>query len=145
MNKDAGELAKKLARIQSRLRGELLDELQAHEDDLEAIFDPYSFSPLVHELREKYMTRLYLIHGIIQQLAQHSQGRSRHATRVFPVVAESRDELVERVNNKLAHLNGSRVIDINFMSAVEEADWSALITYELNPVTAEADSTAAWM
>ena len=68
MNHEAGELAKKLARIQSRLRNELMEELKSHEGDLEAIFDPYSFSPIVHELREKYLTRLHLLHEILGYL-----------------------------------------------------------------------------
>jgi hypothetical protein len=145
MNSNAGELAKKLSRIQARLRGELLQELQSHGDELQAIFDPYSYSPLVHELRERYLTRLYLLQGIIQQLAHFSQGRSKHTACVFPVTADSRNELVRRVNRKLCKLNGSRVIDVKFMSADEDGDWSALITCELNPFAAEADGTAAWM
>ena len=145
MNRDAGELAQKLVKIQTRLRQELLAELQAHDDDLESVFDPYSYSPLVHELREKYLTRLYLLNGIIQQLAHHSQGHGRHTTRVFPVTADSRDELVQQVNRKLGKLNGSRVVDIKFMSGDESDDWSALITYEVNPLSPATDGTAAWM
>jgi len=145
MNSEAGELAKKLARIQSHLRNELMEELKSNEGDLEAIFDPYSFSPIVHELREKYLTRLHLLQGLIQQLAHFSLGRSRHTTRVFAVTADSRGELLDRVNHKLHKLNGSRVIDIEFIQSDEQETWSALITCELSPFAAETDGTAAWM
>ena len=53
MNREAGELAKKLARIQARLRQELADELRTHGEELESAFDPNSYSPPVHELRDK--------------------------------------------------------------------------------------------
>ena len=145
MNKDAGELARGLAKIQARLRGELFDELREHEDDLDAIFDPYSYSPLVHELREKYLSRLYLIQGLLQQLAHFSQGRGKHTTRVQCIAAEDQETLVELVNKKLVRLNGSKVLDVKFIPAQDDGDWSAMITYEVNPFTEAADETAAWM
>ena len=144
--KDAvGGLAKKLGRIQAQLRRELLAELQEHEDDLESIFDPYSFSPMVHDLREKYLTRLYLVQGLLQQLAHYSHGRTKPTTRVTALAAQTQNELVERVNRKLCRLNGSRILDVKFVPGSEEEDWSALITYEVNPLSSPADSSAAWM
>jgi hypothetical protein len=145
MNKNAGELARRLARIQARLRRDLFEELREHESDLDELFDPYSFSPLVHEIREKYLTRLYLIQGIIQQLAHFSQGRSKHSTRVLRVAAEDQKALVELVNRKLGKLNGAKVLDVKFVPGDGRESWSALITYEANPFMEEADETAAWM
>ena len=145
MNKDAGELARKLAKTQARLRKELFDELQAHREELDSIFDPYSYSPLVHELREKYLTRLYLIQGLIQQLAYFSQGRHKHTTRVLSVGAKSQETLVNLVNRKLVKLNGAKVLDVKFIPGNGTENWSALITYEANPFMEEADETAAWM
>jgi hypothetical protein len=145
MNKEAGELARQLSKIQARLRQELFEELQAQGDSLESVFDPYSYSPLVHELREKYLTRLYLIQGLIQQLAHLSQGRTRHTTRVLSVAAESQQTLVNLVNRKLASLNGAKVLDVKFIPGGRDESWSALITYEANPFVEEADETAAWM
>jgi len=145
MNREAGELARTLAKIQARLRQELAEELHTHGEELESAFDPYSYSPLVHELRDKYLTRLYLIQGLIQQLAQLSQGRHRHKTRVLSVAADDQQSLVSSVNRKLASLNGSKILDIKFIPGGESEDWSALITYEANPFVEEPDETAAWM
>ena len=145
MNREAGELARTLARIQARLRHELAEELHTHSEELESAFDPYSYSPLVHELRDKYLTRLYLIQGLIQQLAQLSQGRHKHKTRVLRVGAGDQESLVSSVNEKLATLNGSKILDIKFIPGGEGAEWSALITYETNPFVEEPDETAAWM
>jgi len=145
MNKEAAELARQLARIQARLRAELLEELKSHKENLDTIFDPYSFSPLVHELREKYLTRLYLLQGLIQQLAYYSQGRTKHTTRVLSVVADTQQELVEEVNRKLHHLNGSKVTDVKFIPGTPDSGWTALITYEVNPLVGEVGGAAAWM
>jgi hypothetical protein len=145
MKPNARPLARKLSKIQARLRKELLEELLAHEDDLDALFDPYAYSPLAHEIREKYLNRLYLIHGIIQQLAHFSQGRNRHPTRVLSVAAENQQNLVELVNRRLGKLNGAKILDVKFIPATEKDGWSALITYEANPFVEEADETAAWM
>ncbi|MCK4283564.1 MAG: hypothetical protein KAX44_04535 [Candidatus Brocadiae bacterium] len=145
MNNEAADLAKKLASIQARLRRDLFEVLRGHKEDLDGIFDPYSFSPLVHELRDKYLTRLYLLQGIIQQLAHFSRGRQKHATRVVSVVAENQDKLVDLVNRKLVRLNGSKVLDVKFIPGSDQGDWSALITYEANPFLEEAGETAAWM
>jgi len=145
MDKNAGELAKKLARIQARLRKDMFDELLTHEEDLESCFDPYSYSPVIHDIREKYLTRLYLIQGIIQQLVYMGQGRTRPATRVLSVAAENQEMLVTQVNRKLVNLNGAKVLDVTFIPGNGKENWSALITYEVSPVTEEADETAAWM
>jgi hypothetical protein len=145
MDKQAGELARKLAVIQARLRKDLFDELLTHEEDLESLFDPYSYSPLVHEVREKYLTRIYLIQGIIQQLVYLGHGRNKHATRVLSVAAENQEMLVNQVNRKLVNLNGAKVLDVTFIPGSGKENWSALITYEVNPFIEEADETAAWM
>jgi hypothetical protein len=145
MEANAGELARKLARIQARLRKDMFDELLAHEGELETVFDPYSYAPLMHELREKYLTRIYLIHGIVQQLVHLTQGRTKHATRVLSVAAENQESLVNLVNRKLVNLNGAKVLDVTFIPGTGKENWSALITYEVNPFVEETDETAAWM
>ncbi len=145
MNDDAAELARSLARIQARLRRELFEDLQNHRDDLDAIFDPDSYSLLIHELREKYLTRLFLLQSIIQQLAYFRRGHQKHATRVLSVGAKDQKNLVELVNHKLGHLNGSKVLDVEFIPASGDGEWSALITYEVNPFMEEAGEAAAWM
>jgi len=145
MDKNAGELARKLARIQARLRKDMFDELLAHDEDLESCFDPYSYSPAIHDIREKYLTRLYLIQGIIQQLVYLNQGRNKHATRVLSVAAENQEMLVTQVNRRLVNLNGAKVLDVTFIPGSGKENWSALITYEVNPFMEEADETAAWM
>ncbi|MHC4480905.1 MAG: hypothetical protein ACYS8K_00265 [Planctomycetota bacterium] len=145
MKRDTGELAKRLAKIQARLRKDLFEELQDQGENIESVFDPYSYSPLIHELREKYLTRLYLIQGIIQQLAHFSQGRHKHSTRVLSVTAENQRELVELVNQKLVKLNGSKVLDVKFIPDNGRDPWSALITYEVNPFLESAGEAAAWM
>ena len=145
MDRNAGELARKLARIQARLRKDMFDELLAHDEDMESCFDPYSYSPVIHEIRVKYLTRLYLLQGIIQQLVYIGQGRNKHATRVLSVAAENQEMLVTQVNRRLVNLNGAKVLDVTFIPGSGKENWSALITYEVNPFIEEADETAAWM
>ncbi len=145
MKQDVGDLARKLARIQAGLRKELLQELQTHEAELDAILDPYSYSPLVQELREKYLNRLYLIQALLQQLAEMSQGGSKRATRVMSVAAETQEELVRRVNHRLQKLNGMKVLDVKFIPAGDGPEWTAVITYQVNPFVTAYDETAAWM
>jgi hypothetical protein len=99
----------------------------------------------MHELREKYLTRIYLIHGIVQQLVHLTQGRTKHATRVLSVAAENQESLVNLVNRKLVNLNGAKVLDVTFIPGTGKENWSALITYEVNPFVEETDETAAWM
>jgi hypothetical protein len=135
MPNDPAELARKLAAIQNRLREELLEELSNHEEDIESLFDPYSYSPFPQEIRDKYLTHLWLIHGIIQQLAQYDRGGKGQTTRVASISAPSRSELVRRVNRKLEKLNGARVTNVEFLPADEEEDWAALITYQRGAFT----------
>ena len=145
MDNDVGDLARKLAHIQANLRKELLGELQEHGQELEVVFDPYSYSPVAQELRDKYLSRLYLIQGLLQQLVESSQGHNRRATRVLSVAAEGQEELVRTVNSKLLKLNGTKVLDIKFVPGSDGKEWSAWITYEVNPFTTSFDETAAWM
>ncbi|MFW6189482.1 MAG: hypothetical protein ACOC7T_03530 [Planctomycetota bacterium] len=145
MEHDVGDLARKLAKIQSGLRDDLVEELEDQEDDLEAMLDPYGYSPMVQELREKYLSRLYLIQALLQQLAEISRGQNKRSTRVLSVAADSREELVRRVNRKLSKLNGMKVLDVKFLPGTEEEDWSAVITCEVNPFVTSFDETAAWM
>ena len=145
MENDVSDLAKKLARIQATLRKELFSELKEHSEELDVVFDPYSYSPVAQELRDKYLSRLYLIQGLLQQLVESSQGHNRRATRVLNVIAEGQDELVRNVNSKLLKLNGTKVLDIKFVPRADGKEWSAWITYEVNPFNNSFDETAAWM
>ncbi len=130
MPNDPADLARKLADIQNRLRKDLLEELSEHEDDIEALFDPYAYSPFPQEVRDKYLTHLYLIHGIIQQLVQYDRGGKGQTTRVASISASSRSELVRRVNRKLQKLNGARVTNVEFLPPDEDDEWAALITFQ---------------
>ncbi len=145
MTKDVYDLAKKLGQVQSRLRKELLEELQSHEDEIDNAFDPYSYSPLVHEIREKYLTRLYVLQGILQELAHFNQGRRRPPVKVLSVKAHDSEQLVSLVNKKLDRLNGAKVLDVKFMQNKQDEHWVALITYIGNPFRETHDETAAWM
>ncbi|MFO7957738.1 MAG: hypothetical protein R6X33_11650 [Candidatus Brocadiia bacterium] len=142
MRMEPADLARKLSAVQNQLRQELFEELQEHGEDIESIFDPYSYSPLTHDLRDKYLSRLHLIQAILQQLAHYSQGKRKNATRVVSVTAPDRSELVRQVNHKLTRLNGAKVRDVKFMQG-EDGGWSALITYDLNPFKGETDEPAA--
>ncbi len=144
MTKDPGELARELAAIQNRLREELIEELQGQGNDLGTICDIHSYSPLVQELREKYLTRLFLLQGIIQQLAHYSRGSNKRTTRVLSLAAQDRKELVRLVNRKLKKLNGVKVLDVKFVAEDEEG-WAALITYQLNPFVPGPGETIARM
>jgi hypothetical protein len=144
MSSDTRGIARKLARIQNRLRGELLEELQDNEDDLETIFDPYSFSPVVQEIRDKYLSSLHVIHSVLQELAHHNQ-RRQPPVKLLSLRAEDSEKLVDLVNKKLARLNGARVMDVEFLQKKEDDQWVAVITYVANPFTESQDETAAWM
>ena len=145
MDKNPVEIVKRLAKIQANLRQELLEELDSHRKDLEFVFDPYSYSPLVEELREKYLTQLFMIQGIIQQLAHFSVGNKGSNTRVISVRAQGQPNLVKIVNNKLAALNGAKVLGVDFLPQKEQDEWVALITYVPNPFVQEPGEAAAWM
>jgi len=145
MGMDARDIARKLVRIQNRLRRELLQDLQDHAADIDLIFDPYSYSPLVQELREKYLTRLYVLQAILQELAHLNAGRRQPPVKVLSVSAESREELVNTVNKQLAGLNGAKVQDVKFMQNKQDDGWAALITYVANPFTETQGEPAAWM
>jgi len=132
-------------RIQNRLRRELLEELECHEEDMDLIFDPYSYSPVVQELRDKYLTRLYVLQAILQELAHFNLGRRQPPVKVLSVNAADSEELVRRVNKQLARLNGAKVQDVEFLQNKQDDCWVAVITYVANPFTEPQDETAAWM
>ena len=145
MGSDASDMAKRLARIQNTLRKELLEELQSNEADIENVFDPYSYSPIAHEIREKYLSRLCALQAIIQELAHFNQARRHPPVKLMSVRASDSNKLVELVNKKLERLNGARVIDVKCMQNKDDNHWVAVITYVANPFTETHDETAAWM
>jgi len=134
MKSDLYEIVKKLARIQNGLRQELCEELQSHADDIESIFDPYSYSPVVHELRERYLTRLYVLQALLQELSHHNQGRRAAPAKVTRITAPDSEQLVELVNRRLAKLNGAKVLDVEFLQNKLGDGWVGLITYLANPL-----------
>lgn len=144
MSSDTRDIAQQLAQIQNRLRGELLEELQQNENDLDTVFDPYSFSPVVQEIRDKYLSSLQVIQSIIQQLARHHK-RHQPPVKLLSLKAEDSERLVSLVNEKLADLQGARVMDVEFLQKQNDDQWVAVITYVANPFTEEQDETAAWM
>jgi len=145
MSSDVFDIARKLARIQVRLRKALLEELQAHAGDIESIFDPDCYSPLVHELREKYLNRLFVLQAIIHEFAHLNQGRRTPPVKVMTVKAGNNEELVDRVNEKLATLQYAKVLDVKFLQNKPEDDWLAVICFIASPFTETKDETAAWM
>lgn len=145
MGSSAFEMARRLARVQNRLRNELLEELESHEDGVENVFDPYSYSPVAHEIREKYLSRLYALQVIIQELAHLNQGQKHPPVKVMRVQAQDNEQLVELVNKKLARLNGARIMDVEFLQSQQGEHCVAVITYVANPFTETHDETAAWM
>ena len=145
MGSNASDMAKRLARIQGRLRKELLEELQSNEADIENVFDPYSYSPVAHEIKEKYLSRLYTLQAIIQELAHFNQGRRHPPVQLASVRASDSASLVDLVNKKLERLNGARIIDVKFMQNKQDDHWVAVITYVATPFMETHDETAAWM
>lgn len=144
MSSETRDIAQQLAQIQNRLRGELLEELQQNEKDLDTVFDPYSFSPVVQEIRDKYLSSLQVIQSIIQQLARHHK-RRQPPVKLLSLKAEDSERLVSLVNEKLSDLHGARVMDVEFLQKQNDDQWVAVITYVANPFTEEQDETAAWM
>ena len=144
MDNSAWELAKRLSKIQVTLRRQLTKELES-EEDLESAFDPYSYSPLVNELRDKYLTHLAVIQALIQQLVVQGQGKKKPSTKVVSVSAQDREDLVRLVNAKLEELNGARVLDVKFVPSTEDDEWTSIITYVANPLMEQPDGSAAWM
>ena len=133
MDQKIAKLVKQLTNIQADLRQELCDELLSTDEDLEHVFDPYSYSPVVQDLREKYLNQLMTVQGIIQQLAHHCHAQQTQKTKVVRLTSEKQRNLVKLVNQKLASMNGSKVMDMNFLPRDEEGDWVAVITFMPSP------------
>ena len=133
MDQKVARIVKTLSGIQANLREELCEKLENQDEELEHIFDPYSFSPVAQDLREKYLNQLMTIQGIIQQLAHHCHAQQKQKTKVVRLSSSDQDKLVKLVNQKLASMNGSRVMDVNFMDRNDDGKWVALITYTPSP------------
>mgnify|MGYP000527068625 FL=1 len=138
MDQQVAKLVKKLSGIQTDLREELCEKLLSEDEELDHMFDPYSYSPTVQDLREKYLNRLMTIQGIIQQLAHHCHAQQQQKTKVVRLSSKDQNKLVKLVNQKLASMNGNRVMDVNFMDRNDEGEWVALITYTPSPFTQES-------
>ncbi|MDA0837633.1 MAG: hypothetical protein O3B01_03770 [Planctomycetota bacterium] len=134
---DASRVAKILAEIQYELREDLLGNLKDQEQDLKAVLDPRTFSPEFDEIRDKYLDKLTIIQGVINELANFNLCHTKRVTRIESVSAESHKQLAARVNKKLMKLEGCRIMDVKFIKAAdeeEEAEWVAFITYIPNPL-----------
>ena len=133
---DASRVAKTLAEIQYELREDLLDNLKDQEDDLKTVLDPRTFSPEFYEIRDKYLDKLTIIQGVINELANFNLCHTKRVTRIESVSAESHKQLASRVNKKLMKLEGCRIMDVKFIKDddEEEPEWVAFITYIPNPL-----------
>ena len=145
MGKDASRVAKVLSQIQAKLRAKLIDEIEGREEELQPLFDPDTYSPAFEEYREKYLSRLYVLQSIIQELANFNQGQKRRHTKVTSVSARNHSELTKLVNRTISHLDGCKVTDVKFVPSADDKEWVAVITYLANPFMQEQDETAAWM
>ncbi|MDP6359564.1 MAG: hypothetical protein QF473_30865, partial [Planctomycetota bacterium] len=112
---DASRVAKTLAEIQYELREDLLDNLKDQEDDLKTVLDPRTFSPEFDEIRDKYLDKLTIIQGVINELANFNLCHTKRVTRIESVSAESHKQLASRVNKKLMKLEGCRIMDVKFI------------------------------
>jgi hypothetical protein len=145
-SKDASEVAKLLSQIQAKLREKLLSDLEGNKEELGDLFDPDLYSPAFEEYRERYLSRLYVLQSLLQELANFNQqgGKKRH-TKVASVSARNHSELAKMVNRKIVQLNGCKVTDVKFVPTKDDKEWVAVITYLSNPFVAETGETAAWM
>ncbi|HOX38559.1 MAG TPA: hypothetical protein PL033_11270 [Candidatus Brocadiia bacterium] len=143
MSDEVYRIAKSLGRIQSQLRKELLDELSQSEDDLEFLFDPHSYSLKLEELRDKYVTRLFVLQHIAQELSHLSAHPRKRQTRVTTLIADDHQSLTKLVNSRLARMDNCRVLDIKF-SPVPDSGWLAVITYVAGAMPPDAEETARW-
>lgn len=138
MDQKVAKLVKKLSGIQANLREELCEKLLAEDEELDHVFDPYSYSPIAQDLREKYLNQLMTVQGIIQQLAHHCHAQQQQKTKVVRLSSEDQGKLVKLVNQKLASMNGNRVMDVEFMDQNDNGQWVALITYSPSPFAQES-------
>ncbi|MBI2193298.1 MAG: hypothetical protein HYU36_15085 [Planctomycetes bacterium] len=133
---DAARVAKILAEIQYELREDLLNNLTAQEENLKTALDPRTFSPEFDEIRDKYLDKLAILQGIINELANFNLCHTKRITRIESMSAETHEELTRRVNHKLARLEGCRIVDVKFIKdeAGEKSSWVSFITYMPNPL-----------
>lgn len=133
---DAARVAKILAEIQYEIREDLLNNLVGKEEDLKTALDPRTFSPEFDEVRDKYLDKLAILQGIINELANFSLCHTKRITRIESMSAETHEELTKRVNHKLARLEGCRIVDVKFIKddGGEKPTWVSFITYMPNPL-----------
>jgi hypothetical protein len=143
MAHDASAIAKQLAQIQAKLREKMITDLEGAGAELDELFDPDTYSPAFEEYRERYLSRLYVLQSLIQELANFNQGSKKRHTKVASVSAKTHAELARQVNRKILRLDGCKVTDVKFVPTSKE--WVAVITYLSNPFVASQDEAAAWM
>ena len=143
MKRDPGLILKKLATAQSQLRQELMQELASNEDYLDGLFDQFSYNVALEELRDKYVTRLFIIQSLIHELTNLSLGKQKRRTRVISLTGADVEELTAEVNRKLQALDGRRVLDVKF-SQSEDATWQAFIVYLSHPRQDSGGASGRW-
>lgn len=133
---DAARIAKTISEVQYELREDLLDSLVSEGEDLKSTLDPRSFSPEMDEIRDKFLDKLAILQGIVNELANFNLCHTKRITRIESISADTHEELTERVNKKLARLEGCRIVDVKFLKdeGTEEVKWVSFVTYMPNPL-----------
>ena len=133
---DAARIAKTISEVQYELREDLLDSLVSEGEDLKNTLDPRSFSPEMDEIRDKFLDKLAILQGIVNELANFNLCHTTRITRIDSISADTHEELTERVNKKLARLEGCRIVDVKFLKdeGTEEVKWVSFVTYMPNPL-----------
>lgn len=135
---DAARIARALAEIQLELREDLLQLLVSQESELKSVLDPRTFSTQFDEIRDKYLDKLAILQGIINELANYSICQTKRVTRIESLSAGDHETLTRMVNKKLASLAGCRIEDVKFLKDAncEDERWVSFITYTPNPLRA---------
>ena len=133
---DVSRIAKTLSEVQYEMREDLLDFLLSEEEELKTVLDPRTFSPQFDEIREKYLDKLAVLQGAINELANFNLCHTKRITRVESTAADTYENLTKKVNIKLARLEGCRIVDVKFLKDEEsdESPWVSFITYMPNPL-----------
>jgi hypothetical protein len=137
---DASRIAKIIAEIQYELREDLLRLLTGQEKELRSVLDPRTFSPEFEEVRDKYLDKLAILQGIVNELANFGLSHTKRITRIESLCADSHEKLTRMVNMKLARLEGCRIVDVEFIKNENDGkpEWVSFITYVPNPLTPPA-------
>ena len=132
LREDATRIGRLIAEIQQKMRDDLLDELVSSEEDLQSLLDPDSYSHTLEEIRDRYIDKLYVLSGILHEVANLDDGHRRRRTEVTSITAESPEALTKQLNRKLRALEGCAILDVKFLRGGEK-EWVAFISFLANP------------